>query len=118
EELKEQLAARIWRVHRSTNDLELAATLAPQGFGVIGTLELQTFEIIGCDIAGHVLPGEARRVELLHARILVFARGDEIFDVLIDEPVGTDQARDLIMIATARDQLPRRGHVDAVDVGE
>ena len=50
----------------------------------------------GRHIPGDVLPGEARGIELLDARILVLARGDEIVQILVDEPVRADQLAPLL----------------------
>src|SRR6516164_4851413 len=96
--------------------LELATPVTAGELGRVRALELQPLEIFGADIARHVLTREARGVELLDTRILVLARSDQILEVLVDEPVGADDARHLLHRAPARHQLARRRHVDAVDV--
>ncbi len=100
------------------HDFELAAPAAPREPGRVRALELQPFQVLGCDITGDVHPREARGVELLDARILVPAGGDEVIEVLVDEPVGADERADLLDAAAGCHQLARRRHVDAVDVRE
>ena len=48
----------------------------------------------------------------------MLARGDQVLEILIHEPVRTDQPRHFFHRAAARHELARRRHVDAVDVGE
>src|SRR5882762_9426748 len=72
---------------------EFGAPLAPRVLRRIGALQLQPLEIFGSDVAGDVFTREARGVELLDARILVLARGDQVLEILVDEPVCADQAR-------------------------
>src|SRR6185437_15744084 len=101
----------------SADDLE-RPPVAAQLLRLVRALELQPLEVFRRDIARDVLAGEAGRVEFLDARILVLAGGDEVLEVLIDEPIGADELRDLIEPPSARDELAGRRHVDAVDVGE
>src|SRR6266480_2020349 len=95
---------------------ELGAPLAARVLGRIGALQLQPLEIFGGDVAGDVFARETRGIELLDARILVLARGDQVLEVLVDEPVGADEARHFLHGTPARHQLVHRRHVDAVDV--
>src|SRR4029077_6837506 len=97
---------------------ESGAPLAARVLRRIGALQLQPLEIFGGDVAGGIFTREARGVELLDARILVLARGDQVLEILVDEPVCADQARHFLHGTAARDQFAHRRHVDAVDVRE
>src|SRR5579863_7132544 len=105
-------------VSAPANDLQLTGALAPRQLGRIRAYELQPLEVLGRHIPGDVHTGETRRVELLDARILVLAGGDQVIQILVDQPVGADQALDLGDAAPAPHELTRGRHVDAVDVGE
>ena len=98
QQLEQQGAPRVGRVRQSSSRarLELAAALAARELGGIRALQLQPLEVLGGDVAGHVLTGEAGGIELLDARILVLAGGDQVVQILVDEPVGADEVRDLV----------------------
>src|ERR1700733_9330185 len=117
---QEQLAAWIAGVRSlaPAHHFQLAAALTAGKLGGIRAFELQPLEILRGDVPGNVEPRETRGVEFLDARILVLAGGNQVLEVLVDEPVRADQARHLLYRAAARDQLAHRRHVDAVDVGE
>src|ERR1700739_1434283 len=76
----------------SSDDFELAAPPAARVLRRIRALQLQPLEILGRDVAGHVFAREARGVELLDARILVLAGCDQVFEILVHEPVSADQS--------------------------
>src|SRR5215510_8098582 len=63
------------------------APLAACELGGIGTLVLEALEVLWRHVARDVFAREARGVELLDARILVLAGGDEIVEVLVHQPV-------------------------------
>src|ERR1700736_1704033 len=82
-----------WRPRLSApaHDLELAAPLAAGKLGCIRALHLQPLEVFRRDVAGDVEAGEAGGIELLDARVLVLAGGDQVLEILIDQPVRADQ---------------------------
>src|SRR5690606_24175918 len=69
------------------------------------------------DITGDIPAIEYRAVEVGDLRIAFAHRVDQVFQVLIDQPVCTNQFGHLVAAAVVGDQLLRRRHVDAVDVG-
>ena len=75
--------------------------LSPARLRLVGALFLQAREIGRRDVAGDVLAGEAGRVERLDLRIVVQAGAHQVVEVLVDQPVGADQLRDLFFGATA-----------------
>src|SRR6185503_18863365 len=90
------------------HDFEAAAIgLAARGLGGIRALGFQSCQIFGRDVAGHVIARETRGVEFLDARMIVYAGGDQVFQVLVDEPVRTDEIRDFVVGAFARHQFAR-----------
>src|SRR5579862_5733253 len=99
------------------HDLEFAS-LAACELGFVGALILQALQIRGRHVAGDVDAGEARGIEFLDPGILVLAGGNQIVEVLIDQPVRADERADLLQRARARHQLAHRRHVDPVDIGE
>src|ERR1700677_2751278 len=56
-----------------TADYLEGAAFVAQFLVLVGALQLQPLQVLRCHIAGDVLPREARRVELLDARILVLS---------------------------------------------
>ena len=77
------------------DDLEaVLVAVAPRCLGHIGTLRLQARQVFGSDVAGDVVARETRGVEFLDAGMIVHAGLDEIFEILVDQPVGADELRD------------------------
>src|SRR5687768_10064224 len=58
--------------------------------------DLERVEIGAAHVAGHVLAGEARRIEAVDIGLLVIDGVDEIFEILVDEPIGADLALHLL----------------------
>src|ERR1700730_7129176 len=106
------------RALTAPNDFEFTPALAAQRLGGIRAFNLQALEIFGRHIARHILTREAGRIELSHARIIVLTGGHEILEILIDQPVRANEMGDLIDAAMGSDELARRGHIDAVNIGK
>src|SRR3569833_2110280 len=75
------------------NDFEFTASFTAQRLRRVRPFDLQALEIFRRHIACYILTGEAGRVELGDARIIVLARRHQILQILIDEPVGTNELR-------------------------
>src|SRR6516165_4635681 len=88
-----------------TYHFELAAPVPAGELRRVRALDLQPLEIRRRHIAGHVHTREARGVELLDACILVLARGDQVVEILIHEPIRADERLDLLHSAAARHEL-------------
>ena len=74
-------------------------------------------QVIAADIPGHVFPRETRRIEGVDVCVLVIDGQFQVLQILVNQPVGTDDLLDLFDRTAVGDQLICRGHVDAVDVG-
>src|SRR5690606_4718431 len=76
----------------SADRLERALVQLPSAsLGLVGTLLLQARQVIGSDVAGDVLAGEAGRVERLDVRVVMQAGLHQVVQVLIDESIRADQ---------------------------
>src|SRR6185437_6460071 len=80
---------------RSADDLE-RPPVAAQLLRLVRALELQPLQVFRRHITRDVLAREARRVDLPDTRILVLAGGNQVLEILIDQPIGTDEPRHLI----------------------
>src|SRR4051812_31229610 len=75
-------------------DLEARSiAFTTRGLGEVRPLGFQAREVFGRDVTGDVVAGETRRIEFLDARMIVLARGDQVVEILVDEPVGADELR-------------------------
>src|SRR2546423_6154761 len=75
-------------------------------------------QIIAGDVAGDVVAVEARGLEVRELRVGAAHGVLQLVEILVDERVGADFARHLLLAAVRGDQLRARRHVDAVDVRE
>ena len=73
------------------------------GFGGIIARLLDTLQVIRTDVAGDIDAIEARSVETIDVRIAFARSTDQIFLVLIDQPIGADLARDFFVGASVGD---------------
>src|SRR5690606_20077359 len=89
---------------------------AAAALGLVRAQLLQAFEVARLD-PGHVLAVEAGGIEAGELRVALAHRGLQVLQVLVDQPVATQQLLHLLDAAAVRDQLVGGGHVDAVDVG-
>src|SRR6476619_6526998 len=82
---------------------------------LVGTQLADAFEIAGFD-AGHVLAIEARRIEVIDALLRPRHGLLQVLEVLVDQPVATEDLLDLLFAAIVGDEFVDRRPVDAVDV--
>src|SRR5688572_4239607 len=90
------------------------ATLAR--LGLVRSLGLHARQVFRCHVGRDVFTRETGGVELAHHRIVVLDGAYQVVEILIDEPVGADDVRHLLVAATGRDELRGGRHVDAVHV--
>src|SRR5882672_10783295 len=92
--------------NRSGGEVELVAlalVLALLAAGVARLLDRS--EVLAGDVSGDVDAVEARSLELGELRVDRAHRGLERVEVLVDDRVGSDLARDLLLVAPGGDQL-------------
>src|SRR5882762_10198681 len=80
--------------------------------------DLDVAQVVAGDIPRDVVPVEARGLEVLQPRIGAAHRVLQRVKVLVDERIGADLSRHLLLAAMRGDQLGAGRHVDAVDIGE
>src|SRR5216684_7292439 len=83
-------------------------------FLAAGALPLDRGEVLAGDVAGDVYPVETRGLELRELRIDRAHRGLERVQILIDDRVCTDLARDLLLVPPGGDKLGTRRHIDSI----
>ena len=66
---------------------------------------VQAREVRAVDVPRDVLAVEHRAIEILDGRVAVARAGDEVRQILIDEPVGADLFADFLLAASVGDQL-------------
>src|SRR5438105_13991241 len=81
-------------------------------------LPLDRGEIFARHVSCNVYPVETRGLELRELRIDRAHRGLERVQILINDRVRPDLARDLLLVPPGGDKLGTRGHVDSIDVGK
>src|SRR5205807_7493737 len=80
--------------------------------------DLDVAQVVAGDVPRDVVPVEARGLEVLQLRIGAAHDVLQRVEVLVDECIGADLPRHLLLAAMRGDQLGAGRHVDAVDVGE
>ena len=65
--------------------------------------------VLALDLLGQLLTH-------VQARLVHRSTVDQRAQVLVDQLIGPDLARDLLVAAAGRDQLVARGHVDAINI--
>ena len=85
-------------------------------FGFIRSLSLESAQIVFGHVTRYIASRKTRSVKLFYDRVVVFYGLLEIREILIDQPVRTDDVRNFLLTAAMCHQLAGRRHVDAVDV--
>ena len=81
-------------------------------------LLLDRSEVLAGDVSGDVHPIETRRFKLRELRVDRAHRKLQRLEILVDDRVSADLARDLLLVAAGGDELGARRHVDTVHIGK
>src|SRR5690554_1475599 len=85
-------------------------------FGSIIARRFQRRQIVSIDVASHIIPVKDRTVELIESRVDLAACCLQVFQILIENTISTDQLTDLSLAAAMGDQLVGRRHIDTIDI--
>ena len=81
----------------------------PAQFGSIVPVTRQTVEVRVVDVSSHVVAVEHRTVKGAEPRIALLGRRDEVLDGLVDQPVGTNDAANLVFRAVVGNEFVSGG---------
>ncbi len=98
--------------------LEIAIVANVFRFGVVGALLFDPVQILFADIASDVLARETGSIEVLDSGIVIPYRGNQVGQILVDQPVRTDGYGNLMFTAPIGDQFRSGRHIDAINIGK